>query len=237
MTFDLMHIWANMGLISKLIAGVLLVMALASIAVTIERMIALSQSSAASRSFAPAASALVEQGDFSSVVKLAERSKKSALARLFSETCARYVSAARKPEGGITPVEVARADALRNQDALSGELRRGMSVLATVGSVSPFIGLLGTVMGIISAFQGIKDAGGGGGLGAVSVGISEALVETALGLMVAIPAVIAFNYLSQRMNAIEGALARSTGRLLDEMEYHHGRRHQTDAAPLAKAAA
>ena len=235
MTFDLMHIWASMGLISKLIAGVLIIMALASIAVTVERMIALSQSSRVSRTFAPLASTLIESGNFISVISLAEEHKKSTLARLYGETAARYVAATRKPDGGITPIELARADSARTQEAIFGDLRRGMNVLATVGSVAPFVGLLGTVMGIISAFQGINNSGGGG-LGAVSVGISEALVETALGLMVAIPAVIAFNYLSARLNTIEGALGRSAGRLLDEMEYQHGKKSQPISGSVAQAA-
>jgi biopolymer transport protein ExbB len=78
------------------------------------------------------------------------------------------------------------------------------------------------VVGIITAFQGIG-ATGSAGLGAVSAGIAEALVETALGLMVAIPAVLFFNYLNTRIAAVEMALTRSSGELLDEMENEHGR--------------
>jgi biopolymer transport protein ExbB len=97
-----------------------------------------------------------------------------------------------------------------------------------VGSVAPFVGLLGTVVGIIAAFQGIA-AAGSGGLGAVSAGIAEALVETALGLVVAIPAVLFFNYLTSRVNGIELALDRSASELLDEMQYHFGKqgKHST----------
>ena len=97
-----------------------------------------------------------------------------------------------------------------------------MSVVATVGSISPFVGLLGTVVGIIGAFASIGTAGSAG-IGPVMAGISEALIETAFGLMVAIPAVIAFNYLNTRIGAIETALGRSAGELLDELENHLGR--------------
>jgi biopolymer transport protein ExbB len=110
----------------------------------------------------------------------------------------------------------------RKRDAISSDLRRGLSVLASVGSVAPFVGLLGTVVGIISAFQSIASTGSGG-LGAVSAGISEALIETALGLVVAIPAVLCFNYLTGRIGLVEQALERSSGELLDEMENVHGR--------------
>src|SRR5262249_39300053 len=74
-------------------------------------------------------------------------------------------------------------------------LKRGHGILATVGSTAPFVGLLGTVMGIVNSFQSMA-ASGSGGLGTVSAGIAEALITTAFGLLVAIPAVMAYNFLS-----------------------------------------
>lgn len=124
----------------------------------------------------------------------------------------------------MTPAAAARNEALRQQEVVSQGLRRGLPVVATIGSIAPFVGLLGTVIGIIVAFQNIG-ATGTGGLGTVSAGIAEALVETAFGLMVAIPSVIIFNYLNGRVQAIEAALGRSVGQLIDEMEYHDGRRN------------
>ena len=89
--------------------------------------------------------------------------------------------------------------------------------MASVGSVAPFVGLLGTVLGIISAFQGIA-ATGSGGLSSVSAGIAEALIETALGLAVAIPAVLAFNYLSTSIAHDELLLTNAAGELVDRLE-------------------
>ena len=89
--------------------------------------------------------------------------------------------------------------------------------MASVGSVAPFVGLLGTVLGIISAFQGIA-ATGSGGLSSVSAGIAEALIETALGLGVAIPAVLAFNYLSASIARDELTLTNAAGALVDRIE-------------------
>src|SRR5262249_29008534 len=100
---------------------------------------------------------------------------------------------------------------------IGADLRRGMAVLATVGSVAPFVGLLGTVLGIISAFQGIA-ATGSGGLAAVSAGISGALIETALGLAVAIPSVLGFDYLNGQVVKDEMLLNNAAGELLDLME-------------------
>jgi biopolymer transport protein ExbB len=125
----------------------------------------------------------------------------------------------------MTPVEMARGETNRQKELLGADLRRGLGVLASVGSVAPFVGLLGTVVGIIAAFQGIA-AAGSGGLGAVSAGIAEALVETALGLIVAIPAVLFFNYLTARVNSIELALDRAASELLDEMQHHFGKQEQ-----------
>src|SRR4029077_19399953 len=105
----------------------------------------------------------------------------------------------------------------RFMEEIGADLRRGLAVLASVGSVAPFVGLLGTVVGIISAFQGIA-ATGSGGLSSVSAGISEALVETALGLAVAIPAVLGFNYLSTRIGRDELGLNHASSQMLDTIE-------------------
>jgi biopolymer transport protein ExbB/biopolymer transport protein TolQ len=94
------------------------------------------------------------------------------------------------------------------------ELKENLGVLATIGATAPFVGLLGTVVGIITAFQGIA-ATGSGGLGAVSAGISEALVETALGLVVAIPAVWFYNYLTGRIEYFNVEMDNSSSELVD----------------------
>jgi biopolymer transport protein ExbB/TolQ len=104
---------------------------------------------------------------------------------------------------------IQRATALTAND-----LKKGVSSLATIGSTAPFVGLLGTVVGVISAFQGIA-ATGSGGIGSVSAGISEALVETALGLVVAIPAVWFYNYLTGRIEYFNVEMDNSSSELVD----------------------
>jgi biopolymer transport protein ExbB/biopolymer transport protein TolQ len=104
---------------------------------------------------------------------------------------------------------IQRASALTASD-----LKRGVASLATIGATAPFVGLLGTVVGIITAFQGIA-ATGSGGLGSVSAGISEALVETALGLVVAIPAVWFYNYLTGRIEYFNVEMDNSSSELVD----------------------
>ena len=92
---------------------------------------------------------------------------------------------------------IQRASALTASD-----LKKGIAALATIGSTAPFVGLLGTVVGVITAFQGLA-ASGSGGIGAVSAELQEALVETALGLVVAIPAVWFYDYLTGRIEQLQ----------------------------------
>lgn len=223
MTFNFAELWGHMPLLGKFIAMGLAIMMVSFIGVTIERIIAFSRSAKESRAFALQAGKLLEEWKVEEIVAVADKYKSSALAKLFGPIIRRYIHAFEDlGEGGLSPVQLARNEGERRKEAVGEELRRGMNVIATVGSLAPFVGLLGTVVGIIGAFQGIG-AAGSAGIGPVMRGISEALIETAFGLLVAIPAVIAFNYLTARINAIETALGRSAGELLDELENHLGR--------------
>lgn len=221
MTFDLVQIWAHMGVLSRIIAFGLLLMAVASIAVVVERFIAFAKANKASQSFAQGARPILESWDLEQIAGLAKKHKSSHLATLFDRMTRKYLEGVEQ-RGSMTPVDLARNEAARTLETVGAELRRGMSVLASVGSVAPFVGLLGTVVGIIGAFQGIG-AAGSAGMSAVMTGISEALIETAFGLIVAIPAVLFYNYLTTRVSGIELALTRSVGELVDEMENNHGR--------------
>jgi biopolymer transport protein ExbB len=231
MTFDLVAIWAHMGLLARSIAFVLLVMAVASVGVVVERFISFAKAGGASKAFAAAAVPLIERWQLQKLVKTAQAHKASPLAALFERMTSSYLRGLEKP-GEMTPVDLARNEAARRMEATGAELRRGMNVLASVGSVAPFVGLLGTVVGIIGAFQAIG-VSGSAGLSSVMAGISEALIETAFGLMVAIPAVLFYNYLSARVAGIELALGRSMGELLDEMENNHGKKHAQDSEEQA----
>jgi biopolymer transport protein ExbB len=222
MQFDLGHIWATMGLLSKIIAFALVLMAIASIAVVVERLLALWRIAQQTRLFAQDAQPHIESWDTQRLIGAADRYKLSALARLVGAAVRRFQRGCDDPDGGLTAIELARREAARKREGISADLRRGLSVLASVGSIAPFVGLLGTVIGIITAFQSIATSGSGG-LGAVSAGIAEALIVTALGLAVAIPAVLCFNYLTGRIAAVDLALERSAGELLDEMENEYGR--------------
>ena len=103
----------------------------------------------------------------------------------------------------------------------TADFKRGLGGLATIGATAPFIGLFGTVVGIINAFRGMAITGSGG-LGAVSAGIAEALVTTALGLFVAIPAVWLYNYFLNRVERFQIEMANSSSELVDFFIKKHG---------------
>ena len=233
MSFNFADIWAHMGVPAMIIAAVLGVMGLASLTVFVERMFALRRSRQASRLFAGAVGADVKAARLDAIIKRASEPayKHAHLAHIVRSALQAYQHALETVDiGGLPPAERSRRHLERFMEEVGADLRRGISVLASVGSTAPFIGLLGTVVGIISAFQGIA-ATGSGGLSAVSAGISEALIETALGLAVAIPAVLVFNYLSNMIAREELLLQHSAGELLDTIDDWEERRAANGPSP------
>jgi biopolymer transport protein ExbB len=218
MSFGFLEIWQHMGVPAMIVAAVLVVMGLASLTVFVERILTLRRSRTASRIFAGKVAAAMKDANVDAIIAEAEKHKAGHLARVVRTGVTTYWHARSTADiSGLTPAERTRRHLERYMEEMGADLRSGLAVLASVGSVAPFVGLLGTVVGIISAFQGIA-ATGSGGLSSVSAGISEALVETALGLAVAIPAVLAFNYLSNAIAHDESALMNSAGELLDTIE-------------------
>jgi biopolymer transport protein ExbB len=218
MQIGIADIWQHMGVPAMVVAVTLVVMGLASLTVFIERIITLRRSRSASKAFAGECGADIDAGRFDHVIGRSDEYQIGHLARVVRAGLSTFRHAEKTSDiSGLTPVERTQRHLERYMEEVGGDLRRGMSVLATVGSVAPFVGLLGTVLGIISAFQGIAQSGSGG-ISSVSAGISEALIETALGLAVAIPAVLAFNYLSGKIAAQERTLNHAAGQLLDTIE-------------------
>jgi len=218
MSFSLFEIFQHMGVAAMIVAAVLVVMGMASLTVFVERSLALRRSRAASRAFAAAVAEPMQAGNIDAILAASDEHPAGHLARVVRSGLTTYWHATKTADiSGLTPAERTRRHLERYMEEIGADLRRGLAVLASVGSVAPFVGLLGTVVGIITAFQGIASTGSGG-LSSVSAGISEALVETALGLAVAIPAVLAFHYLTNEITRDEGALNRSAGELLDSIE-------------------
>jgi biopolymer transport protein ExbB len=194
-----------------------MLMGVAALAVLLERAVVFARGRARSRRIARTAQALLSRGDTAALQRETASAKGSWLAALIHHGLTTFAQASAKRGSGLSAVEATRRELERQAERLDAEVRRGMSLIASVGSVAPFVGLLGTVVGIIDAFQGIAREGSGG-LGAVSLGIAEALVVTALGLLVAIPAVLAHNWLTTQAEGITRALEQARGELLDHLE-------------------
>ena len=235
MHFNLVEIYRHMGVFALGIAWTLVAMAVATLAVFLERNMAFLRHKAASRRFAPRAARLLDAQQHEHVVAEADKARASFLARLLGQGVRSYLAQRTRPAGRLGTVELTRRELVRIHERLTVDVRRGLSLLATVGSVAPFVGLLGTVVGIIEAFTGIAKEGSGG-LGAVSGGIAEALVVTAFGLLVAIPAVFAYNFLTTRSDAILLQLDQARAELVDHLENTHGvdlRAHLSNGAAVA----
>lgn len=216
MHIDPVEMISEMGLFGLLIVLSLLVMGFGSLAVFFERLWVFYRTRKKSIEFSRKAYPHLEKHDYAALAEVAGEEKANHLATLLGSGAQTYLKNA-EIVGELTPVELARREMERQSDAVAAKLRRGLNVVASVGSIAPFTGLLGTVVGIMGAFQGIA-AKGSGGLGAVSGGISEALVVTALGLVIAIPAVLMFNVLSAKADFLEMALDQSRGEFVDHIE-------------------
>jgi biopolymer transport protein ExbB/TolQ len=215
---DLMEMYSQMTWVAKAVAVVLFIMSFWSLGVGIERFFTYQQAKNQSKLFAPQVAKHLKEGRLKEAVALSSSKnyKYSHLAKVVLAGLQEYqyqkeTGQAMNREDLMDTVRraIQRATALTASD-----LKKGVSALATIGSTAPFVGLLGTVVGVINAFQGIGNSGSAG-IGAVSVGISEALVETALGLVVAIPAVWIYNYLTSRIEYFNVEMDNSSSELVD----------------------
>lgn len=212
MQFTLTELWGHMGLFARLIVIVMAVMSVMSLVVLAERLVVFSRSKRESRAFAEKMSAVLAKGDLATAAKTDLGKNVGHLGRVIGAGLTAYrLSPTNNRDVAVE--SVARALERQGQREVQS-LKRGLGLLATVGSTAPFVGLLGTVMGIVTAFQQMAESGSGG-LGTVSAGIAEALVTTAFGLLVAIPAVMAFNYLQGWVDARSVDIAESSNEFLD----------------------
>jgi biopolymer transport protein ExbB len=212
--FDLTSMWNQMGFMARAIVIVLFIMSAWSIGIMIDRIIAYNAARSQSRQFAPAVAGALREGKLEEAIKIADRYKKSHLAKVVVAGLQEFHAHRTSSEIPGEEIEASKRALERAEAIVHAELKRGVSALATIGSTAPFVGLLGTVVGIINAFKGISSEKSTG-LGAVAGGISEALVTTALGLFVAIPAVMVFNYFSSRIESFDVEMGNSSSELID----------------------
>jgi len=221
--WDILSLWHQMGILAKTIVIILFLMSGWSIGVMIDRAMAFSAARSQSRAFAPAVAGALRDGKIEEAIKVAEKNKKSHLAKVVVAGLQEFRAHGESTEIPGEQLEASQRALERAEAIVHAELRRGLGSLATIGSTAPFVGLLGTVVGIINAFQQMSTAKGTG-LGAVAGGISEALVTTAIGLFVAIPAVWMFNYFTNRVEAFDVEMGNSSSELIDYFLKRRGAR-------------
>ena len=212
--FDTMSMWNQMGFAAKAVVIVMFLMSAWSIGVMIDRGLAYFAAKKQSKAFAPAVAGALRNGKLDEAIKLSEGFKKSHLAKVVSAGLAEFKSHDAGSDVPGRTVDASKRALERAQAITHAELNRGLSGLATIGSTAPFVGLFGTVVGIINAVQGISQERSTG-LGAVAGGISEALVATAIGLFVALPAVWMFNYFNSKVEGFDVEMENASSELID----------------------
>ena len=213
-----MQMFQQMTWVAKAVAFVLLIMSMWSLGVGIERFFTYSQARNQSKLFAPQVAKHLKDGRLKDAIALAT-SKNYRYSHLAKVVLAGLQEFQFQQESGANMnredlMDTVRRSIQRASALTASDLKKGVSALATIGSTAPFVGLLGTVVGVINAFVGIASTGSGG-IGAVSAGIAEALIETALGLFVAIPAVWFYNFLTSRIEYFNVEMDNSSSELVD----------------------
>ena len=215
MNLSLIDLWHSMGYFAKGIVWVLAIMSVYSLTIMIQKWWGLRKAQQETRKFAPEFSQFLEEDNLTEAIKLAEGYKKSHVARVLGGALSEI-----KPlilDGSVTVADINSAERAVEREMLMTivQLKRGLGVLATVGATAPFVGLLGTTMGIVNAFTGMAAQGASGGLAGISAGIAEALITTAFGLLVAIPAVWAYNYFTTKIENLTVEMTYGSKELID----------------------
>lgn len=219
--FSLAGMWEQMGIFAKVILVLLMLMFLLSLAIVLERLRAYARARRHSIQYIMLLRNFLQERKLQEAVTAAQTHGDSPLAKVVGGGLSEYIKGMEAlneegPEdvGDFDLVDAVNRQLERAKERETANLKRGLTSLATVGSTAPFVGLLGTVVGIINSFQGIS-SDGGGGLSSVAGGISEALVATAVGLLVAIPAVVMFNSFNARVEGFQIDMNDVASELID----------------------
>jgi len=215
MSWDLVEMWHSMSMIPKAVVITLVLMSVYCFATGIERLIVFGKAKKQSRILLKLISALWQEGKIEDSIKLSsdKRFKNSHLAKVLVAGLNELQFQQDSKSAHAEVIESAQRAIERATIKGVQEFKRGLNGLATIGSTGPFVGLFGTVFGIITAFQGMG-VSGSGGIGAVAGGIAEALVTTGFGIIVAVVAVWFFNILLNRVDVFTGEMANASSELI-----------------------
>ena len=210
----LLHMFLDSGPVGKAVILILLGLSIYSIAVMIDKFRSYKAARDESLQFLPVFVKNLKDSNFQGALDAARKYKRSHIAKVVSAGLIEYDNDKGELSDSHDLVAAVGRALDRAVSLTYAEMKKGTGGLATIGSAAPFIGLFGTVVGIMNAFQGIAQSGSGG-LASVSAGISEALITTAFGIMVAVPAVMAFNYFTTRLERFQIEMSNSSAELLD----------------------
>jgi biopolymer transport protein ExbB/biopolymer transport protein TolQ len=216
MEMSLIELWGHMGWFARGIVFVMVIMSVASLGVAFAKWWRMLKMVRETQKFAPEFSRFLQEEQMEGAIALASKYKTSHVARVLAGAL-QEIKPLLRDGHQISAADINSAERAieRNMLILISELKRGTGILATVGATAPFVGLLGTTMGIVNAFQGMSAGGGSGGLAAVTAGIAEALITTAFGLLVAIPAVWIYNYFQTKADFLSVEMTYSGKELVD----------------------
>ena len=208
-------LWEQMTILNKGVIIILIILSVWSLYVTVERLITFRKARRQSLLFAKQATEHLKNDRPQAAIDAAMKYPQSHLARVVSAGLQSFqYESQTSPLSEVEIVEAATRAVERATLLTTSDMKRGIGSLATIATITPFIGLFGTVIGIINAFHGMA-LSGSGGIGAVSAGIAEALVATAFGLAVAIPAAWMFNYFTNVLERLQIEMSNSSSELVD----------------------
>lgn len=216
MQFGLIEMWTAMGPVAKAVAILLIALSIVSLYLFIERQLVFRKARAKSKQVAPKLADLLKKGQVKEALTLSTKkeNKGSHLARVTAAGIQEFLEGKEANLSMEEQIETAQRGCERASTIFNQELKRGLSTLATIATSAPFIGLFGTIAGIINAFRGMALTGSGG-IGAVAGGIAEALVTTAFGIGVAIIALWCYNSLNTKIEVYDAEMANTSSQIVD----------------------
>ncbi len=216
MEFGLVQMWQSMGSVARGVAFILIGLSIISLYLFIERLLTFRKAKAQSKLVAPKLADMLKNGQIKEALNLASKkeNKGSHLARVTAAGIQEFLEGKEFNLSFEEQVETAQRGCTRAASIFEQELKRGLSILATIATSAPFIGLFGTIAGIINAFRAMSLTGSSG-IGAVASGIAEALITTAFGIGVAVIALWCYNILNARIEIYGAEMSNTSSQVLD----------------------
>jgi biopolymer transport protein ExbB/TolQ len=216
MQFGLIEMWQAMGAVAKGVSFLLIALSIISLYLFVERQLVFRKARSKSKQVAPKLADLLKKGQIKEALTLSTKkeNKGSHLARVTAAGIQEFLEGKEANLSIGDQIETAQRGCERASTIFSQELKRGLSTLATIATSAPFIGLFGTISGIINAFKGMALTGSGG-IGAVASGIAEALVTTAFGIGVAIIALWCYNSLNTKIEVYDAEMSNTSSQIVD----------------------